>query len=354
MAPPLPTLLQPLPTAGLEFITPVKRIQTAVDLPSFHSSPAYALITTFIGHLNSCISPLDPSTNQLSPATELETNAPSISPSIAVTGIVDLISALSDLTNSAPPDQGPRRFGNIAFRRWLELVNTQLQEPRFLDQFLPASVLEAKTELIHYLLGSFGSGERLDYGTGHELSFAAFLCGIWRLGGFKEGDEKALVVKGFDAYFKLVRRLVITYSLEPAGSHGVWGLDDHVFLPYIFGSSQLTTFKSGGETGLEDADSAAEIAGVPKPAEVYKVDVIKEWRERNLYFGAVGFVMDVKKGPFWEHSPILYDISGVQKGWGKINEVGHHFIIDPPSVINDGDIEKWLDWRRQIANNPRE
>jgi serine/threonine-protein phosphatase 2A activator len=274
------------------------------------------------------MSPLEPPNNQLSPATEFETNSPSISPSTAVTGIVDLISTLSDLTNSAPPDQGPRRFGNISFRRWLELVNTQLQEPRFLDQFLPASVLEAKTELIHYLLGSFGSGERLDYGTGHELSFAAFLCGIWRLGGFKEGDEKALVVKGFDAYFKLVRRLVITYSLEPAGSHGVWGLDDHVFLPYIFGSSQLTTFKSSGETGLEDADSAAEIAGVPKPAEVYKVDVIKEWRERNLYFGAVGFVMDVKKGPFWEHSPILYDISGVQKGWGKINEVGHHFIIE--------------------------
>ena len=38
-----------------------------------------------------------------------------------------------------------------------------------------------------------------------------------------------------------------------------------------------------------------------------------------MYFGAVGFINDVKRGPFWEHSPVLYDISGVQAGWAKIN-----------------------------------
>jgi serine/threonine-protein phosphatase 2A activator len=32
-----------------------------------------------------------------------------------------------------------------------------------------------------YFLGGFGSGQRLDYGTGHELSFAAFLCALFLL-----------------------------------------------------------------------------------------------------------------------------------------------------------------------------
>lgn len=39
-----------------------------------------------------------------------------------------------------------------------------------------------------------------------------------------------------------------------------------------------------------------------------------------MYFSAVGFINDVKTGPFWEHSPILFDISGVRSGWGKINK----------------------------------
>lgn len=39
-----------------------------------------------------------------------------------------------------------------------------------------------------------------------------------------------------------------------------------------------------------------------------------------MYFSAIGFIYDVKRGPFWEHSPILFDISGVTAGWAKINK----------------------------------
>lgn len=118
-------------------------------------------------------------------------------------------------------------------------------------------------------------------------------------------------------YLHLVRRLILTYTLEPAGSHGVWGLDDHSFIPYIFGSAQLSP----------PIQSAADIPGegslpdAPEPGDVAKKNVVERERSVNMYFSAIGFIYDVKKGPFWEHSPILFDISGVRAGWAKINKV---------------------------------
>lgn len=109
----------------------------------------------------------------------------------------------------------------------------------------------------------------------------------------------------------------MTYTLEPAGSHGVWGLDDHSFMPYIFGSAQYCPVISGDEAMPVEGS----LRGSPAPEEITRKATVERYRATNMYFSAVGFINDVKTGPFWEHSPILFDISGVKKGWGKINKV---------------------------------
>ncbi|KAJ4315931.1 Serine/threonine-protein phosphatase 2A activator 1 [Neodidymelliopsis sp. IMI 364377] len=243
-----------------------------------------------------------------------------------VQSLAKLLEALTAIIDEAPPDTGPRRFGNISFRRWYDIVRERSSD--LLEQYLPATVLaykstsgvSAKSELEAYFIGSFGSSQRLDYGTGHELSFLAFLGCLWKLGAFpasQDGDQERGIVLGvIEPYLVLIRRLILTYTLEPAGSHGVWGLDDHSFVSYIFGSAQLSPpISNPAEVATEGS-----LANAPNPADVAKAPAVQRERERNMYFSAIGFIYDVKRGPFWEHSPILYDVSGVKAGWAKINK----------------------------------
>ena len=69
-----------------------------------------------------------------------------------------------------------------------------------------------------------------------------FICTFSRLIQWKRGgifSRCFTVVFSVPRYIELVRRLQTVYRMEPAGSQGVWALDDHQFLPFIWGSSQL-------------------------------------------------------------------------------------------------------------------
>lgn len=110
-----------------------------------------------------------------------------------------------------------------------------------LSEMLPEPLASCIPYVRPYLLGSFGSFGRIDYGLGHELCFALFLLCLSLLRFFQPTPEEEAIVclKVFDRYMHVVWKLQDVYKLEPAGSHGVWGLDDFHFLPYLWGSAQL-------------------------------------------------------------------------------------------------------------------
>ncbi|KAF1984936.1 phosphotyrosyl phosphatase activator [Aulographum hederae CBS 113979] len=310
-----------------QFAIPSKRINDGDDVSFFLTSKAYTDLMTFLLQLNTSSFPWKPS-SEGAPAGgwSLTANSEPFSP--AVSNLRSLIKKLDNIIDEAPPDTGPRRFGNVSFRRWYEIVieraPTLLQEcfEGISSQvpFAATGETTAQEELQAYFLGSFGSAQRLDYGSGHELSFLAFLGCMWKLGMFKQTEpgveERDIVIGVFQPYLDLIRKLILTYTLEPAGSHGVWGLDDHSFIPYIWGSAQF----SPAINGPEDIPSEGSAPNAPNPGDVAKADAVDRLRATSMYFSAIGFIYDVKKGPFWEHSPILFDISGVPAGWAKINK----------------------------------
>lgn len=276
------------PRAGLDapFAVPEKKIGSEADVVRFQRSVAFARFMAFIELLNAAVKG----------KTCLDQDIPS-SPTIS--RLIELLDVLNGLIDEVPPSTGPRRFGNVAFRTWmgkLDEVPTFVvwkaaysqRAPTLLREYLPAECHPALVEMTPYFLGGFGSGQRLDYGTGHELSFAAFLCSLFLLrilDPAKDAVATALLIfpkyfnRNIEAnfrYFSLIRRLVEMYTLEPAGSHGVWGLDDTSFLPFLLGSGQLR-----------------EEAGAPPTESIMRPEVVEAQKDKNLYFAAIAWINKV-------------------------------------------------------------
>ena len=224
-----------------------------------------------------------------------------ISPSIA--SLSSLLDEVNKLVDKHPVIKEAKvsRFGKVEFRDFYDELNeksSSLIKTRF--STLSDEQLE---QLSIYLDESWGNKRRIDYGSGHELNFICFLFGLYSYGLFDlEKDAINLVLVVFLKYLNIMRVLETKYWLEPAGSHGVWGLDDYHFLPFLFGAFQLVPHKH------------------LKPMSIHNEELVELFKDKFLYFGCISFINSVKTTTSlrW-HSPMLDDISGVKK-WSKVAE----------------------------------
>jgi len=94
--------------------------------------------------------------------------------------LMEWLETIDKWIDEVPPIEQPMRFGNKSFRVWVDRVRASADEMLF--KVYPHEGFKlAIPELNHYFMDSFGSYERIDYGTGHELNFLLFLLCLFKL-----------------------------------------------------------------------------------------------------------------------------------------------------------------------------
>ncbi|KAJ7637215.1 hypothetical protein B0H17DRAFT_503224 [Mycena rosella] len=277
--------LREIPLADVPALKfPTLKIQTDEDVEIWQRSRSYQDYAIFLRRLNESVVGRDiPTTSSF--------------PSEAIKRIILLLDALDAWIDEIPAQVSPQRFGNLAFRTWGRRLEEE--SDALLGSLLPANYAAVIPQVKPYFLTSFGSFGRMDYGTGHETSFALFLLCLTLTRFLRPApdEERSIVLTVFPRYLRLCWRLQDVYKLEPAGSHGVWGLDDSSFLGYIFGSGQLRD-----QTQIP----VSAVLHPPLP-------------DTNLYFMSIMRIHQVKHGPFHEHSSQLHSIATGVPNWGKVN-----------------------------------
>ncbi|CAI7722847.1 serine/threonine protein phosphatase 2A activator, putative [Plasmodium vivax] len=256
-------------------------------------------VTTPTGEVTTPAANVATPTGEVTPPSEQVENILLISRNVQ--NVLTLVKRMDKCIDLCPPIKQPTRFGNKGFQLFCDEYYKEIDEslPEILAQSGLKNLSEHTFQLGYYLKNSVGNRKRIDYGTGHELNFLLFLFCLNKLQFFGPPDHKHLVLVLYRQYLECVRRIQITYTVEPAGSRGAWGLDDFQFLVFLFGAAQLSY-----NTQIKTDD-------------IEKKELLELWAPKYLYFDALKYISMLKHAPFHESSQMLYDISGVET-WEKI------------------------------------
>lgn len=231
---------------------------------------------------------------------------------IKCSAMISRLEECCDATDITPAQSAKTlRFGHVAFRDWFEKMKDYCKE--LIDEITIKNNDQYKQELLKYLTESFGNPMRIDYGTGHELNFLIFTMGLSNLvESPSDGDvsdllitsaklEKFIQNHGWDVlcifahrYLRLCRRIQTKFRLEPAGSRGVFNMDDFQFLPFLFGAAQIAHGPS---------------AKLINSGTFHLGDQIEEYKNDFIFFEAIDFIWNNKRGPFHEHSYTLWNLT---------------------------------------------
>jgi serine/threonine-protein phosphatase 2A activator len=154
------SLLTPAPPdpSTLSFSLPVRKLLSPSDLELFQASPTHGLLLSFVTDLNNSV-----------------INKPNSS-EITITPVIEKILTVLDAVNSfvdefPAEDTGGSRFGNKGFQ---QLYDAIWERSDRLHGEIGISE-EAREELGRYFQECWGNRTRIDYGSGHELNFIAWL-----------------------------------------------------------------------------------------------------------------------------------------------------------------------------------
>ncbi|PKU33306.1 serine threonine-protein phosphatase 2a activator [Limosa lapponica baueri] len=257
------------PPLQQSFMIPKKEINMVSDMAKWKRSQAYADYMGFILTLNEGV-------RGKKLTCEYKVSEP-------IEKLVALLNTLDRWIDETPPVDQPSRFGNKAFRTWYAKLDQEAE--KLVATVIPKHLAAAAPEVAVYLKESVGNSTRIDYGTGHEAAFAAFLCCLCKIGVLRVDDQMAIVFKVFNSNYKLLKRKILFLVVENTFS-ALGSLPDHPNL---------------------------------EPRHFVDEKVVNENHKDFMFLECILFITEMKTGPFAEHSNQLWNISAVPS-WSKVNQ----------------------------------